>query len=100
MRALGFCVSREHAHYMARKFSEAGLQSVALTGDDAPAVRRKTLRDLQAGRMRCVFSVEVLGEGVDVPTSTVCCSCARPPPRPSLPSSSGAACVAPRARAT
>ena len=67
MRALGFCVSREHAHYMARKFAEAGLQSVALTGDDAPASRRKTLRDLQAGRIRCVFSVEVLGEGVDVP---------------------------------
>jgi superfamily II DNA or RNA helicase/HKD family nuclease len=67
MRALGFCVSREHAHYMARKFSEAGLESVALTGDDAPASRRTTLRDLQAGRIRCVFSVEVLGEGVDVP---------------------------------
>jgi hypothetical protein len=52
---------------MARKFSEAGLDSVALTGDDAPASRPKTLRDLQAGRIRCVFSVEVLGEGVDVP---------------------------------
>ncbi len=24
MRALGFCVSKEHAHYMARKFTEAG----------------------------------------------------------------------------
>ena len=36
MRALGFCVSKEHAHYMARKFTEAALESVALTGDDAP----------------------------------------------------------------
>ena len=26
MRALGFCVSKEHAHYMARKFTEAGLR--------------------------------------------------------------------------
>jgi len=67
MRALGFCVSKEHAHYMARKFSEAGLASVALTGDDAPDARNAALEDLQAGRLRCVFSVEVLGEGVDVP---------------------------------
>lgn len=67
MKALGFCVSKEHAHYMARKFCEAGLESVALTGDDLPEARQKALRDLSAGRLRCLFSVEVLGEGVDVP---------------------------------
>jgi len=67
MRALGFCVSKEHARYMARKFTEAGLHSIALTGDDSPDVRDRALTDLKAGRVRCVFSVEVLGEGVDVP---------------------------------
>ncbi len=67
MRALGFCVSKEHARYMARKFTAAGLPSVALTGDDAPDERIRSLADLRAGRLRCVFSVEVLGEGVDVP---------------------------------
>jgi superfamily II DNA or RNA helicase/HKD family nuclease len=67
MRALGFCVSKEHAHYMARKFTEAGLPSVALTGDDPPSERDRRLRELRAGDLRCVFSVEVLGEGVDVP---------------------------------
>jgi len=67
MRALGFCVSKEHARYMALKFTEAGLESVALTGDNPPDVRAQSLRELKAGRLRCVFSVEVLGEGVDVP---------------------------------
>ena len=67
MRALGFCVSEEHARYMARKFTEAGLASIALTGDDSAEVRDQRLRDLKTGRLRCVFSVEVLGEGVDVP---------------------------------
>lgn len=67
MRALGFCVSKEHARYMARKFTEAGLVSVAVTGDDSSAERARHLRELRAGRLRCVFSVEVLGEGVDVP---------------------------------
>lgn len=67
MRALGFCVSVEHARYMARKFTEAGLESVALSGEDAPAERREQLNRLRGGDLRCVFSVEVLGEGVDLP---------------------------------
>lgn len=67
MRALGFCVSLEHAHFMARKFSEAGLTSVALTGQTPDHERRRVLTDLAAGRLRCIFSVEVLGEGVDLP---------------------------------
>ena len=67
MRALGFCVSKEHARYMARKFTEAGIQSIALTGDDSADVRDQGLTALKAGRLRCVFSVDVLGEGVDVP---------------------------------
>lgn len=67
MKALGFCVSKEHARYMARKFTEAGLASVALTGDDPSEVRDRYLQALQDGGLRCVFSVEVLGEGVDVP---------------------------------
>jgi superfamily II DNA or RNA helicase/HKD family nuclease len=68
MRALGFCVSKEHAHYMARMFSQAGVASVALTGDDPPEARAAALDRLRSGDgLRCIFSVEVLGEGVDVP---------------------------------
>ena len=52
---------------MARKFTDAGIRSVALTGDDPPDVRAQSLRELQAGELRCAFSVDVLGEGVDVP---------------------------------
>lgn len=67
MRALGFCVSKEHARFMARKFTAAGLESIALTGDDSVDSRAETLTRLARGEIRCVFSVEVLGEGVDVP---------------------------------
>ena len=67
MRALGFCVSKQHAHFMAERFTAAGLPSIALTGEDRPDDRSRRLDDLQAGRLRCIFSVEVLGEGVDVP---------------------------------
>jgi superfamily II DNA or RNA helicase/HKD family nuclease len=83
MRALGFCVSKEHARYMARKFTEAGLVSVALTGDDTPDVRAAALNDLKAGRLRCLFSVEVLGEGVDVPDAD-CILLLRPTQSPTV----------------
>ncbi len=67
MRGLGFCVSVEHARFMAKRFTEAGLKSVALSGEDDPATRSAVLDQLSRGELRCVFSVEVLGEGVDVP---------------------------------
>ena len=67
MRALGFCVSVEHARYMARKFSEARLPAVSIDGATPEHERAEQLRRLAAGELRAVFSVDVLGEGVDVP---------------------------------
>ena len=68
MRALGFCVSVAHAQFMARSFSARGLPSAALSGEVDTAERDRVLRDLERGELRCVFSVDVLGEGVDVPS--------------------------------
>jgi hypothetical protein len=68
MRALGFCVSIAHAEYMARAFTERGLPSRALSGETPAAERDRALSDLERGELRCVFSVDVLGEGVDVPS--------------------------------
>jgi superfamily II DNA or RNA helicase len=67
MRCLGFCVSIEHARFMARLFSEAGLAAVAVTATTAGDERRGAIADLSAGRLRVVFSVDVFNEGVDVP---------------------------------
>jgi superfamily II DNA or RNA helicase/HKD family nuclease len=68
MRGLGFCVSVNHAEFMARAFTEAGLPSRALSGLTPEADRNATLRALASGELRVVFSVDVLGEGVDVPS--------------------------------
>ncbi len=67
MRALGFCVSVAHAHYMASEFSKHGFESEAITGDTPEADRQRALQRLRLGQLRCIFSVDVLGEGVDVP---------------------------------
>lgn len=67
MRALGFCVSVEHARYMARVTTEAGLAAVALDGTSPAEERAAALRDLRAGRIQVIYSVDLLNEGLDVP---------------------------------
>jgi superfamily II DNA or RNA helicase/HKD family nuclease len=68
MRALGFCVSVEHARFMARVFVAAGIRAIAIWSDTPEAERRAALTDLAARRTNAVFSVDLFNEGVDVPT--------------------------------
>ena len=67
MRALGFCVSVEHARFMARVFRDAGLPSVAIWADTPAEERATALRALANRTVRVVFSVDIFNEGVDVP---------------------------------
>lgn len=67
MRALGFCVSIPHAEFMAREFAALGIPSRAISGETPIDERRHVIGQLRGGELRCVFSVDVLGEGVDVP---------------------------------
>lgn len=66
-RGLGFCVGVGHAEYMARFFESRGVRSVAVTGQTSPKERSRALRDLAAGKLRFIFSVDVFNEGVDLP---------------------------------
>ena len=68
MKALGFCVSVDHARFMAEHFVRHGVAAVAVSGDSTRSDREGALRDLAAGRVRIVFSVDLFNEGVDVPT--------------------------------
>ena len=68
MRAFGYCVSVAHAEFMARRFTELGIPSVAVTGSTSERERRRALQDLRQRALNCVLSVEVFNEGVDVPT--------------------------------
>ncbi|KXP10831.1 DUF3427 domain-containing protein [Tsukamurella pseudospumae] len=66
MRALGFCVSIEHARYMADKFTEAGIPSVMVSGQTGDDARRQALSDLRDRRVNVIFSVDVFNEGLDI----------------------------------
>jgi superfamily II DNA or RNA helicase len=67
MRALGFCTGVEHARYMARRFNEAGIPSLAVSSQNTSEERDAALRMLKAREVRCLFAVDLFNEGVDVP---------------------------------
>jgi superfamily II DNA or RNA helicase len=68
MRALGYCVSVGHAHFMAQRFTDLGLPAVALSAASHRDERARALRDLSAGRLRAVFTVDLFNEGIDIPS--------------------------------
>ncbi|NUK70471.1 DUF3427 domain-containing protein [Streptomyces lunaelactis] len=67
MRALGFCVSVAHAHFMADFFRRAGLNAVALSGETPREERKTALNALKAGELQVIFSVDLFNEGLDIP---------------------------------
>lgn len=67
MRALGFCVSIEHARFMAERFNGASIRSAALSGESSSAERADILGRLRRAELNAVFSVDVLNEGLDIP---------------------------------
>ncbi|HWC23809.1 MAG TPA: DUF3427 domain-containing protein [Flexivirga sp.] len=68
MRALGFCVSIEHARYMAAAFNSAGIAARAVTGDSASADRDAAREALLTGDVNVLFTVDLFNEGVDIPS--------------------------------
>ncbi|MBP2387932.1 DUF3427 domain-containing protein [Paeniglutamicibacter kerguelensis] len=67
MRALGFCVSVQHANYMAKVFNEAGIPSAAVSGNSSTEEREEALAKLRASELNCIFAVDLFNEGLDVP---------------------------------
>ncbi|WP_329042941.1 DUF3427 domain-containing protein [Streptomyces sp. NBC_01422] len=67
MRALGFCVSVAHAHFMADYFQRAGLSARALSGETPRHERKAALDDLRSGALQVIFSVDLFNEGLDIP---------------------------------
>lgn len=67
IRALGFCVSVEHARFMARSFSARNLPAVAVTAKSTPEERRSALKQLERREVNIIFAVDLYNEGVDIP---------------------------------
>lgn len=64
--ALGFCVSQDHARYMAEKFSMAGLKADYLTSDSS-GNRTELRQRLRNKEINYLFVRDIFNEGVDIP---------------------------------
>ncbi len=67
MRALGFCVSVEHARYMADRFVANGVPARAVSADTLPAERQAALKALRDREINILFAVDLFNEGLDIP---------------------------------
>ncbi|WP_261303999.1 DEAD/DEAH box helicase [Paenibacillus andongensis] len=67
VKGLGFCVSVEHALYMAKVFDEAGIPSIALHGNSHEQERSQAKGRLISGEIKLIFVVDLYNEGVDIP---------------------------------
>ena len=67
VKGLGFCVSVEHAKFMARYFNEHGIPSISLDGSSPEEERNTAKQRLVKGEVRFIFVVDLYNEGVDIP---------------------------------
>lgn len=66
VRALGFCVTIEHAKYMSEQFSRVGLKSSYLTSDNSKERELLSIK-LKEKTINYLFVVDIFNEGVDIP---------------------------------
>ena len=66
LKGLAFCVSVEHAKYMAEKFNEAGIPSEALSGQTSDKDRIAARNKLEAGAIKLICVVDLYNEGIDI----------------------------------
>ena len=67
MKALGFCINKSHAAYMAMTFNQAGILSENLDSDTSEEIRRAVKQKLLNGEIKCIFVVDLYNEGIDIP---------------------------------
>ncbi len=67
VKALGFCVSVQHARFMADHFCAAGIPAMALDSRSGDEERRTARERLVRGDVRVIFAVDLYNEGVDIP---------------------------------
>lgn len=65
-RTLAFCVSIQHAEFMASQFLKEGIASAAVYAGSTLG-RAQALEQLGRGQIKVIFSVDLFNEGVDLP---------------------------------
>jgi superfamily II DNA or RNA helicase len=66
VKALGYCVSKKHAEFMAKEFQGKGLKAGYLHSDNGQD-RKLYVQQLRKGEINYLFVVDLFNEGVDIP---------------------------------
>lgn len=66
VRAIGFCVTMEHARFMSENFAKAGLKANYLTSENSQN-RYEIKNSLVNKDINYLFVVDIFNEGIDVP---------------------------------
>lgn len=67
-RGLIFCNRNAEAEELSRKFNALGYRTTAISGQDSDEVRDVAISRLEAGELEYIFSVDIMNEGVDIPS--------------------------------
>ncbi len=67
VKGLGFCVSIEHAKFMAEFFTKSRISCMYLTADSPDDERNAAKTRLASGEIRWIFVVDLYNEGIDIP---------------------------------
>ena len=67
-KGLVFCNRNEEATRLSEMFNERGYRTVAISGATSNDKRDKAIKDLEDGKLEYIFSVDILNEGVDIPS--------------------------------
>lgn len=66
-RALAFCISVKHSKHVCSEFNKAGIRAEHVDGTTNKQQRKESMDRFKSGETRVLTSVELFGEGVDVP---------------------------------
>lgn len=66
IKALAFCVTREHADYMCKQFLLRGISADVLTSDNSNQ-RQQKQQSIRSGEINVLCVVDIFNEGIDIP---------------------------------
>lgn len=65
---VAFCAGIDHAAHLAQQFTESGIPTRSIDGTNNRAERNEIMRALRDGSIRGITSVDLISEGVDLPS--------------------------------
>jgi len=66
-KTIGFVTNVKSAQAMSKYFTRRGVPSAFLTGKHSDRIRKKRFKDFEKGKIKILFTVGILNEGVDIP---------------------------------